>query len=653
VREGRAVNADGTAVRSPALGGLGSIPVRSATEVEFSLRFTSSLRGLDGGTLLGPQPRARSALLVTGARPSEAEDALWERLRRLRDEADLERVSLLRLEGPDGPAAVHTVLEASVRAGLARRDALVTAGGPAVAAATLLAAGMLRRHTDAVRVVTDFRALAEVLGRGVCAPVDGAPVALPLRRAAAVVDLERLSRPGPFGPDEEAGAEWLATRIGRKGPAVPPDPVARHSLLESVRIHWPSVLPRAAGSGEWTAPDEPDAAAGEAWPERTASARRSLSFPIVLESGALAPGRAKLTRFLRPGTKILAVVDAYGTGAVGDVRRLLDDYRTRGLISEFAVWPERPSRRTKSLARTLAIVEQARRLGLGPQDRIVAVGGGTVMDTAGFAAALYQGMTPYIRVPTTLVGQVDAAVGFKVGVDALGRRNLVGAYHPPVAAVCDPGYLRTLPLAELRCGLSEMVKIAAIRDERLFERIEEGYGHVLAADGPALPELIRGSIEAMVEDLVANPCETELRRLPDFGHEFGHMLETLSRSRLRHGEAVAVGMALSCRIGAELGVLSAVDADRILTLIQRIGLPVYDRCARPEDLRHGVLTDVIPHKDGALHLVVPSAIGSGGYVETPEAWDARLLEKVCRQLSARQEAARPPAWSWRMPRRAR
>jgi 2-epi-5-epi-valiolone synthase len=263
------------------------------------------------------------------------------------------------------------------------------------------------------------------------------------------------------------------------------------------------------------------------------------------------------------------------------------------------------------------------------------------MDIAGFAAALYRGATPYIRVPTTLVGLVDAGVGFKVGVDAEGRKSLIGAYHPPAACLCDPEFLATLPAAELRCGLAEMIKIAAISDRSLFDQIFNGYREVLSRHhGQAVSRLIHGSIEAMVAELAANPYEAELRRRPDFGHEFGHLLEVACG--LRHGEAVAIGMALACEVAVETGRLGAADSGRILDLIQAAGLPVHAACCDPAALWRGLRDEIVPHKNGSLHLTVPTGIGSGGFIESLTAAGEPVLGRACARLRAR-AAARSPS----------
>jgi 3-dehydroquinate synthetase len=255
------------------------------------------------------------------------------------------------------------------------------------------------------------------------------------------------------------------------------------------------------------------------------------------------------------------------------------------------------------------------------------------MDIVGYAAYLYSGDTPYVRVPTTLVGMIDAGIGLKVGVNVNGHKNLMGAYHPPLACVCDTSFLETLALPEIRCGLAEAIKISMVCDRGLFELIEARHGDLL--DGSRTEQaraILDGSISTMLRQLEANPVEEELRRLPDFGHEFGHLLESLSRFRLRHGEAVAIGMGLSSCLAASAGYLDPRDLDRLLDLLRATGLPLSDQVCDPDVLWAKLRDDVVPHKGGQLHLVVPRAIGSGDFIDSLDQLDPGMLREACTRL---------------------
>ena len=145
----------------------------------------------------------------------------------------------------------------------------------------------------------------------------------------------------------------------------------------------------------------------------------------------------------------------------------------------------------------------------------------------------------------------------------------------------------------------------------------------------------------MLRQLSANPFEEDLRRLPDFGHEFGHMLESLSSFRLRHGEAVAVGMALSCSLAARTGHLASGDLDRLLSLLRQVDLPIYDPVCEPDVLWRRLRDEVLPHKAGQLHLVVPSRIGVGDFIDSFDQIDAGMLQDACADLRARTQGGQP------------
>ncbi len=366
------------------------------------------------------------------------------------------------------------------------------------------------------------------------------------------------------------------------------------------------------------------------------------SFPVRFTDSLLDPARGALADLLPRGCRVLAVVDPYRPEQLGEVHRLLSGYRERGHVSRFAVLPLAATGHAKTLTEARLVVHEAEGLGLTSGDRLLVIGGGTVMDITGYAAYLYRGQTPYIRVPTTLVGMIDAGIGLKVGVNVGNHKNLLGAYHPPAACVCDAGFLRTLPMAERRCGLAEAIKISSVCDAGLFDLIDQHHADVLAGrDTPEVRAILTGSISSMLRELEANPFEEDVRRLPDFGHEFGHALESLSRYRLRHGEAVAIGMALSSCLATAAGYLPRDDLRRILALLRDVGLAVYDAVCDPDVMWRKLHDEVLPHKAGHLHLVVPRAIGTGGFIDSIDEIRADMLRDACRELRAWNAGERP------------
>lgn len=206
---------------------------------------------------------------------------------------------------------------------------------------------------------------------------------------------------------------------------------------------------------------------------------------------------------------------------------------------------------------------------------IVAVGGGVVLDLAGFLAATYLRGIAHIHVATTLLAQVDAAIGGKTAVDTPFGKNLIGAFHHPRAVLLDQAALRSLPLVELRHGLAECVKHAVIRDELLFKSLER----LTSFDDPPSAELILRSVAVKVAIVAVDPLEHGERRSLNFGHTVAHALEAATNHTTAHGAAVAIGMIIEARLAVTKGWLPKDALDRIVALLERIGLPVRAPCA--------------------------------------------------------------------------
>jgi 3-dehydroquinate synthase len=206
---------------------------------------------------------------------------------------------------------------------------------------------------------------------------------------------------------------------------------------------------------------------------------------------------------------------------------------------------------------------------------LVALGGGVVGDLAGFAAATYQRGVSYVQVPTTLLAQVDSSVGGKTAINHELGKNMVGAFHQPVAVIADTATLATLPPRELAAGLAEVVKYGAIHDGEFLAWIESNATALAARDASALAYAIRRSCEIKAAIVAADERESGVRALLNFGHTFGHAIESAAGyGTWLHGEAVATGMALAARFSAREGRISAAEAERLITLLRRFGLPV-------------------------------------------------------------------------------
>jgi 3-dehydroquinate synthase len=241
---------------------------------------------------------------------------------------------------------------------------------------------------------------------------------------------------------------------------------------------------------------------------------------------------------------------------------------------------------------------------------VVALGGGVVGDMAGFAAACYQRGVSYVQVPTTLLAQVDSSVGGKTGVNHPGGKNLIGAFHQPVAVVTDTSTLDTLPMRELRAGLAEVIKYGLIRDAAFYEWLEGNIDRLLARDPQALARAIRRSCEIKAEIVCRDEREQGERALLNLGHTFGHAIESATAyASWLHGEAVGAGMLMAASLSRECGTLRQEELDRLRRLLERTGLPVAARGVTAEAaLEHMKIDKKV--KAGRIRLVLLRGIGA-------------------------------------------
>jgi 3-dehydroquinate synthase len=213
--------------------------------------------------------------------------------------------------------------------------------------------------------------------------------------------------------------------------------------------------------------------------------------------------------------------------------------------------------------------------GLLRGDVVVALGGGVVGDTAGFASAVYHRGVALVQVPTTLVAQVDAAIGGKTAVDLPEGKNLVGAFHQPIGVIVDPSVLATLPVREFAAGLGEVAKYASMPGGEAVERIvSERTAAAVGRDPEVLEALIAECVRMKARVVVADPEErTGLRATLNYGHTLAHALETAGGYELRHGEAVEIGLVFAGALAAALGRADAATVARRRVLVERLGLP--------------------------------------------------------------------------------
>ncbi len=241
---------------------------------------------------------------------------------------------------------------------------------------------------------------------------------------------------------------------------------------------------------------------------------------------------------------------------------------------------------------------------------IIAIGGGVLTDLVGFAASSYRRGVPHIKVPTTLMGYVDAAIGVKAGINFNGNKNRLGGFVPPVKVLLDCSFLKTLPRRHILNGLCEIVKLAIIKDAGLFALLESCGAQSVEAkfQDETGQAILDRSIDGMLEELQTNLFEEELARKVDFGHTFSYGLETRNEARLFHGEAVLLDVALSCLIAWRRALLSSEDLERIFSLMTTLGL-VLDISNLEANSLWQSLQERVYHRNGQQRVPLPQGIG--------------------------------------------
>jgi 3-dehydroquinate synthase len=228
----------------------------------------------------------------------------------------------------------------------------------------------------------------------------------------------------------------------------------------------------------------------------------------------------------------------------------------------------------KSLDVLGAMYDWLASLPLARGDLVVGLGGGVVTDLAGFVAATWHRGVAVVHLPTTLLGQVDAAIGGKTGINLGAGKNLVGAFHQPLVVVADTAALDTLPARELRAGMAEVIKCGFIRDPGILDLLEDDPAAALDPAGDVLGDLVRRAVTVKAAIVAADAHEHGERALLNYGHTFGHVLETLTGyTRYRHGEAVGIGMRYAARVGELAGISRRGLEERTVRLLDRMGLP--------------------------------------------------------------------------------
>jgi 3-dehydroquinate synthase len=261
---------------------------------------------------------------------------------------------------------------------------------------------------------------------------------------------------------------------------------------------------------------------------------------------------------------------------------------------------------------------------------LVALGGGVIGDLTGYVAASYQRGIDFVQIPTTLLAQVDSSVGGKTAVNHARAKNMIGAFHQPIAVLADTDTLRTLPSRELKAGLAEIVKYGVIVDAQFFAWLEEHIDDLKGLDAAALTFAIRRSCEIKASIVAEDEREQGRRALLNLGHTFGHALESIGNyERWLHGEAVAIGTALAARTSLALGRLTVAECERIEKLLERAGLPTKAKDVNADELLDAMRGDKKADRAG-LKLVLVEALGRAVVARAPA--DATLRAVLAAEL---------------------
>jgi demethyl-4-deoxygadusol synthase len=346
----------------------------------------------------------------------------------------------------------------------------------------------------------------------------------------------------------------------------------------------------------------------------------ALDYTLEYVDGVFAPGNDRLAASYRPYGRCLAVVDSTVHELYGEQMRAY--FAHHGI--ELTVFPITIREKDKTLRTVERIVDAFGEFGLVRTEPVLVVGGGLITDVTGFACSMFRRSTNYIRIPTTLIGLVDASVAIKVAVNHGRHKNRLGAFHPSQAVLLDFSFLATLPADQVRNGMAELVKIAVVADSGIFDLLEKygedllttRFGHV---DGsPDLREVAHrvtyDGIHRMLELEAPNLHELDLDRVIAYGHTWSPTLELAPEQPFFHGHAIATDMAFSATIAERRGYISESDRDRIFWLMSRLGLTLTSPYLTPELLERATRS-ITQTRDGRLRAAMPRPIGTCHFVD--------------------------------------
>ncbi|HZR25411.1 MAG TPA: 3-dehydroquinate synthase [Vicinamibacterales bacterium] len=376
-------------------------------------------------------------------------------------------------------------------------------------------------------------------------------------------------------------------------------------------------------------------------------------FPVYFTRDAFAadnPMVVNVFRRLEPERRhrVFFVIDRHVADGHPDLAQRIDAYCTAHgeslRLTSTPVVVDAGEAVKNDLSHTLALLEKLNELGIDRQSFVAVIGGGALLDMVSFAAALCHRGVRIVRFPTTVLSQADSGVAVKNGINLFGKKNFIGTFVPPFAVINDAAFLDTLEFRDVIGGVAEAVKVSLLRDSGFFRFMEAHARRLAMRDTATLEYVVRRSAELHLEHICGNgdPFELGSARPLDFGHWSAHKLESVTKHRLRHGEAVAIGMALDVMYSVRMGFLEPSIAERILALLEALGLRLWDDALRARSDGALSLIDGLrefrEHLGGELHITLLRDIGES--FEVNEMDEAAVLHAID-DLEARVRAATP------------
>ncbi|MDD5291628.1 MAG: 3-dehydroquinate synthase [Candidatus Omnitrophica bacterium] len=334
------------------------------------------------------------------------------------------------------------------------------------------------------------------------------------------------------------------------------------------------------------------------------------SYPIYIEEGIIAKSGSLLRR-LQLGSDAAIITNQYLEKKIG--QRLKGSLKKYNISSKIYTVPD--SEKAKSFRHCLNLIDKISKYDNNKSLFLIALGGGVIGDLTGFVASIYKRGIAYIQIPTTLLAQIDSAIGGKTAIDLPIAKNLIGAFHQPKAVIVDPGLLKSLPKRQLKAGLAEIIKYAAIKDKPLFSFLKNNYKKIISLDKKAV-ELIETKCIAIKTRIVEQDEKEKkgIRTILNFGHTIGHAIESAGGyNKYNHGEAISIGMICAAQISHNLKLLREENLDKIISLVRLYGLPtrikgialnkIMSSLAKDKKFIHGRNRFVLPVEIGKVKVI--------------------------------------------------